>query len=199
MQFYASTRQPSWSVRTALLALIAFMPTKSNRAIGSLDFSDSERRKLAIKSRSWSCETCGLIKDLLVQPNENKNAINNQQPEQCRPSTSRGSREHSADSKSDLSNNSGSETSDISQSEDNLQSNSKKLTTNQQAATAETIEPHSNVNNSAEDTYYEESLRDNTIQDFSERGRLFSPMVLKSIFILLSLLILRRIVMIIQS
>lgn len=42
------------------------MPTKANRAIGSLDFPDSERRQLAIKSRSWRCESCGLIKDLLI-------------------------------------------------------------------------------------------------------------------------------------
>lgn len=64
-------RQPSWSVRTALLALIAFMPTPANGAIGSLNFSDTERRKLAISSRTWTCETCGLIKDLLVPPRSN--------------------------------------------------------------------------------------------------------------------------------
>lgn len=43
--------QPSWSVRTALVALIAFMPTSPNGALGSLDFSKDERRALAIKSR----------------------------------------------------------------------------------------------------------------------------------------------------
>lgn len=42
------------------------MPTKTNRAIGSLDFSDAERRELASKSKSWKCESCGLIKDLLI-------------------------------------------------------------------------------------------------------------------------------------
>ena len=46
------------------------MPTKANRAIGSLDFSDSERKTLAIKSRSWRCENCGLIKDLLRHPDD---------------------------------------------------------------------------------------------------------------------------------
>lgn len=44
------------------------MPTKANRAIGSLDFSDAERKMLAIKSRSWRCENCGLIRNLLRQP-----------------------------------------------------------------------------------------------------------------------------------
>jgi ubiquitin-conjugating enzyme E2 J1 len=44
--------QPSWSVRTALVALIAFMPTKPDGAIGSLDYTKEERRALAVKSRS---------------------------------------------------------------------------------------------------------------------------------------------------
>ncbi|KAI4364491.1 hypothetical protein MLD38_020574 [Melastoma candidum] len=43
--------QPSWSVRTALVALVAFMPTSPNGAIGSLDYKKEERRKLAVKSR----------------------------------------------------------------------------------------------------------------------------------------------------
>lgn len=43
--------QPSWSVRTALVALIAFMPTSPNGALGSLDYSKEERRAFAIKSR----------------------------------------------------------------------------------------------------------------------------------------------------
>ncbi|KAH7666614.1 ubiquitin-conjugating enzyme E2 J1 protein [Dioscorea alata] len=43
--------QPSWSVRTALVALIAFMPTNPDGALGSLDYNKEERRKLAIKSR----------------------------------------------------------------------------------------------------------------------------------------------------
>ncbi|KAL9680428.1 hypothetical protein QQ045_018307 [Rhodiola kirilowii] len=43
--------QPSWSVRTALVALIAFMPTNPNDALGSLDYTKEERKALAIKSR----------------------------------------------------------------------------------------------------------------------------------------------------
>ncbi|XP_050219360.1 ubiquitin-conjugating enzyme E2 32 [Mercurialis annua] len=46
--------QPSWSVRTALVALIAFMPTSPNGALGSLDYKKEERRALAIKSRDTS-------------------------------------------------------------------------------------------------------------------------------------------------
>uniref|UniRef100_A0A0D6R7K7 UBC core domain-containing protein n=1 Tax=Araucaria cunninghamii TaxID=56994 RepID=A0A0D6R7K7_ARACU len=43
--------QPSWSVRAALVALIAFMPTKPEGAVGSLDYTKEERSALAIKSR----------------------------------------------------------------------------------------------------------------------------------------------------
>ncbi|OMO53539.1 Ubiquitin-conjugating enzyme, E2 [Corchorus capsularis] len=43
--------QPSWSVRTALVALIAFMPTPPNGALGSLDYKKEERHALAIRSR----------------------------------------------------------------------------------------------------------------------------------------------------
>ncbi|KAH6780180.1 ubiquitin-conjugating enzyme 32 [Perilla frutescens var. hirtella] len=46
--------QPSWSVRTALVAVIAFMPTSPNGALGSLDYTKEERRALAIKSREAS-------------------------------------------------------------------------------------------------------------------------------------------------
>ncbi|KAI3696596.1 hypothetical protein L6452_28994 [Arctium lappa] len=42
--------QPSWSVRTALTALIAFMPTDPKGALGSLDYKKEERRVLAVKS-----------------------------------------------------------------------------------------------------------------------------------------------------
>ncbi|GMH28546.1 hypothetical protein Nepgr_030389 [Nepenthes gracilis] len=46
--------QPSWSVRTALVALIAFMPTNPNGALGSLEYKKEERRALAIRSREAS-------------------------------------------------------------------------------------------------------------------------------------------------
>ncbi|GIM06672.1 hypothetical protein Vretimale_10951 [Volvox reticuliferus] len=43
--------QPSWGVRTALLALIAFMPTPGNGALGALEFPKEDRRALAARSR----------------------------------------------------------------------------------------------------------------------------------------------------
>eukprot|EP00897_Mesotaenium_endlicherianum_P003393 jgi/Mesen1/3081/ME000183S02131 len=51
-QHHPEQWQPSWSVRTALVALVAFMPTKPDGALGSLDYTKVERRKLAILSRA---------------------------------------------------------------------------------------------------------------------------------------------------
>ncbi|KAF5296201.1 hypothetical protein FQA39_LY12655 [Lamprigera yunnana] len=53
--------QPSWSIRTALLALIAFMPTSAAGTIGSLDYTKEERQSLAKKSTNWECDVCGKI------------------------------------------------------------------------------------------------------------------------------------------
>lgn len=61
--------QPSWSIRTALLALIAFMPTAAAGTIGSLDYTAEERQILAKKSKSWECTTCGKISEKLSSQN----------------------------------------------------------------------------------------------------------------------------------
>jgi ubiquitin-conjugating enzyme E2 J1 len=64
--------QPSWSIRTVLVALIGFMPTKGGGAIAALDYSAEERRELARKSLSWTCERCG-SKNLQALPCEDPN------------------------------------------------------------------------------------------------------------------------------
>lgn len=51
--------QPSWSIRTALIAIIGFMPTKAEGAIGSQEYPAKERHALAVASRAWRCERCG--------------------------------------------------------------------------------------------------------------------------------------------
>uniref|UniRef100_A0A7N8X3K0 Ubiquitin-conjugating enzyme E2 J1 n=1 Tax=Mastacembelus armatus TaxID=205130 RepID=A0A7N8X3K0_9TELE len=56
---HPETWQPSWSIRTALIAIIGFMPTKGEGAIGSLDYTPEERRALAKKSQDFCCDTCG--------------------------------------------------------------------------------------------------------------------------------------------
>lgn len=63
---HPETWQPSWSIRTALLAIIAFMPTPAQGTIGSLDYSTEERRTLARRSRDWVCPLCGPISQLVL-------------------------------------------------------------------------------------------------------------------------------------
>ncbi|KAF7991243.1 hypothetical protein HCN44_002805 [Aphidius gifuensis] len=72
---HPETWQPSWSIRTALVALIAFMPTPGNETIGALDYSPEERQKLAKKSQSWVCDKCGKISDLLSKHNTGGNIL----------------------------------------------------------------------------------------------------------------------------
>lgn len=64
--YHPETWQPCWSIRTVLLAIISFMPTKSEGAIGSLDYSTQERQKLAARSHRWTCPQCGPIVGKLV-------------------------------------------------------------------------------------------------------------------------------------
>uniref|UniRef100_A0A5S6QQZ0 UBIQUITIN_CONJUGAT_2 domain-containing protein n=1 Tax=Trichuris muris TaxID=70415 RepID=A0A5S6QQZ0_TRIMR len=58
--------QPSWSIRTALLAIIGFMPSSPAGAVGSLDVPPEQRRLLAKKSQEWCCTMCNVrMKDVL--------------------------------------------------------------------------------------------------------------------------------------
>ncbi|KAI9206771.1 ubiquitin-conjugating enzyme E2, J1, U [Polychytrium aggregatum] len=50
---------PAWGIRLALIALISFMPTQGDGAIGALDHTEEERAVLARQSRHWKCEICG--------------------------------------------------------------------------------------------------------------------------------------------
>lgn len=66
--------QPAWGIRTALLALIAFFESDGKGAIGSLDLSSDERRRLARLSVDWHCGTCGKSNKELVPPIEEPQA-----------------------------------------------------------------------------------------------------------------------------
>lgn len=74
---HPETWQPSWSIRTALIAIIGFMPTKGEGAIGSLDYTPEERRALAKKSQDFCCDACGCSMRsalLALTPNSNPSA-----------------------------------------------------------------------------------------------------------------------------
>lgn len=59
--YHPETWQPCWSIRTILMALISFMPTKSDGALGSVEYTAEERKRLALKSKRWRCPLCGPI------------------------------------------------------------------------------------------------------------------------------------------
>ncbi|XP_057366658.1 ubiquitin-conjugating enzyme E2 J1-like [Daphnia carinata] len=64
---------PSWSIRTALLAIIGFMPSPGMGAIASLDYTKEERQRLAKKSLEFVCPECGKIVNLLQEPSQSTN------------------------------------------------------------------------------------------------------------------------------
>jgi len=78
--FHPETWQPSWGIRTALTALIAFFPTASKGAVGSLEQNSENRKILAQRSEAWKCKCCGAclrdIKRNLVLKCSNKNYEN---------------------------------------------------------------------------------------------------------------------------
>ena len=58
--FHPEMWQPSWTIKTLLLALIGFMESPGAGAIGSVEASDDQRREIAAQSRSWKCKVCGM-------------------------------------------------------------------------------------------------------------------------------------------
>ena len=50
--YHPESWQPSWSVRSALVALIAFMQTPGSGAVGSLDHAAPARREMAAEARA---------------------------------------------------------------------------------------------------------------------------------------------------
>ena len=72
--YHPESWQPSWSIRTAILAIIAFMPTKGEGAIGALDYTSEERKTLAKKSRSYSCSSCGCVSKLIPENTSEKSS-----------------------------------------------------------------------------------------------------------------------------
>jgi len=50
--------QPAWGIRLILEAIISFLPTPADGAIGALDWTSGERKKLAKESLKFRCLTC---------------------------------------------------------------------------------------------------------------------------------------------
>ncbi|KAH8556024.1 non-canonical ubiquitin conjugating enzyme 1 [Umbelopsis sp. PMI_123] len=56
--FHPEYWQPAWGVRTVMLGIMGFFPTKAEGAIGGIDYQPDERKKLARSSRVWTCTAC---------------------------------------------------------------------------------------------------------------------------------------------
>ncbi|OWT38979.1 ubiquitin-conjugating enzyme E2 J1 [Cryptococcus neoformans] len=67
--FHAGSWQPAWGVRTAIVGLRSFWMQSGEAlsAIGALNHSKEERRRLARLSAEWKCPTCG-IKNEEIMP-----------------------------------------------------------------------------------------------------------------------------------
>lgn len=63
--FHPELWQPAWGIRLILEALIAFLPSPADGAIGALDWSSAERKRLATKSKDFCCPSCGKVANLL--------------------------------------------------------------------------------------------------------------------------------------
>jgi len=57
--------QPAWGIRLILEALISFVPAPADGAIGALDYSKEERKRLAKASVNYCCPRCGNAAALL--------------------------------------------------------------------------------------------------------------------------------------
>lgn len=64
--FHPESWQPSWSVQSALVALIAFMQTPGQGAVGSLECSADIRREMAFESRTCIPQVSNPEKQALI-------------------------------------------------------------------------------------------------------------------------------------
>ncbi|KAK8854762.1 hypothetical protein IAR55_003501 [Kwoniella newhampshirensis] len=72
--FHAGSWQPAWGVRTAVVGLRSFwMQTgEALSAIGALDYSKEERKRLARLSRDWKCPICGIKNEEILPVHPSK-------------------------------------------------------------------------------------------------------------------------------
>jgi ubiquitin-conjugating enzyme E2 J1 len=86
--FHPANWQPSWSIRTVLTALTAFFPTPAAGAIGSLDYTETEKAALAVKSRHFTCTHCKLTNEQIMESARQRQLQQQQQTAAASTSTS---------------------------------------------------------------------------------------------------------------
>ena len=74
--FHPELWQPAWGIRLILEALISFLPTPADGAIGALDWPKEERKRYAKLSLNFRCPTCGLCSELLPKLDQETAAKN---------------------------------------------------------------------------------------------------------------------------
>ncbi|KAH0548244.1 hypothetical protein GP486_008049, partial [Trichoglossum hirsutum] len=67
---HEETWQPAWGLRTALVALRAFMGGDAKGQVGGMDAADELREALAKESRAWVCRACGGRRNDEILPGE---------------------------------------------------------------------------------------------------------------------------------
>uniref|UniRef100_A0A7S1Y302 UBC core domain-containing protein n=1 Tax=Grammatophora oceanica TaxID=210454 RepID=A0A7S1Y302_9STRA len=75
--YHAELWQPAWGIRLILEALISFLPTPADGAIGALDWTAAERKKLAKRSVNFCCSQCcagGKVINLLPKLSDEEKA-----------------------------------------------------------------------------------------------------------------------------
>ncbi|WVN85927.1 uncharacterized protein L203_101081 [Cryptococcus depauperatus CBS 7841] len=67
--FHAGSWQPAWGVRTSIIGLRSFWMQggEALSAIGALDYSKEERKRLARLSVDWKCPTCGVKNEEMLK------------------------------------------------------------------------------------------------------------------------------------
>jgi ubiquitin-conjugating enzyme E2 J1 len=81
--FHPELWQPAWGIRLILEALISFLPTPADGAIGALDWTAAERKQLARKSVDFQCAKCGPVIHLLPKleaPKEGDDLLSPKKP-----------------------------------------------------------------------------------------------------------------------
>jgi ubiquitin-conjugating enzyme E2 J1 len=68
--------QPAWGIRTALVALRAFMESEARGQVGGMEMSVAERERLARESRGWVCRECGVRNEDLLSKEEEEGKEN---------------------------------------------------------------------------------------------------------------------------
>lgn len=63
--FHKELWQPAWGIRLILEALIAFLPTPADGAIGALSYTSAERKRLAARSIDFCCPCCGKVSSIV--------------------------------------------------------------------------------------------------------------------------------------